>query len=205
MTYRTIQPPFEALMGMASDQWATQPSAFMTMTKDELRRYGHWFEEQIPARVRELARAVAETPGYENWSADETPVSLDPLDRWFTANVKTRPRTAQEIASLKAQDPYPIEHSPYELTPHTLSVAIDVGMYFAQVLRRNGQGLRWEQPLRSKSYVDYGQPVLRGGGRVPLNPVRIAVTHAWTVARKKAPTPLRELYTRWSRLLAAGE
>jgi len=83
---------------------------------------------------------------------------------------------------------------------------MDIGMYLSQVLMKNVPGLRWEHPLGSPKFVDYGQPVLRGSGRVPLNPVDILVTLAYGLARKtKSGQRLRELYGIWSHKLVADE
>ena len=188
MTYRTIQPPFTL--------------EFHKMPKDELRAYYHWFQGQIPGRIPELEQAVQETPGFERWRADATPSSLDALGEWFVGQVETRPRTPEELAELKRESPYPIDIEPNELTNRTFSLAMDVGMYLSQVLMRNVPGLRWEHPLGSPKFVDYGQPVLRGSGRVPLNPVGILVTLAYGLARKsKSGQRLRELYDIWSQKL----
>ena len=190
MTYRTIQPPFTL--------------EFHKMPKDELRAYYRWFVDQIPERIAELERAVQETPGFERWQADATPSSLDALGEWFVGQVDTRPRAPEELAELKRDLPYPIDIEPNDLTNRTFSLAMDVGMYLSQVLITNVPALRWEHPLGSPNFAEYGQPVLRGSGRVPLNPVGVLVALAYGIARKtKSGGRLRELYDIWSRKLAA--
>ena len=192
MTYRTIQPPFTL--------------EFRTMPKDELRAYYRWFLERVPERIAELQKAVNETAGYESWRADGTPASLDALGRWFVAQVETRPRTEKELDEIKADLPYPIAVSPSDLTNRTFSLAMDIGIYLSQVLMTNVPGLRWEHPLGSPNFVDYGQPVLRGAGRIPMNPVRLMVTLAYGIARQtQGGQRLRELYDLWSQKLVASE
>jgi hypothetical protein len=69
------------------------------------------------------------------------------------------------------------------LTDKTKSLATDVGMYVSQVFLRNHPSLKWEQPLGSKNYVDYGQPVVGGFGekrKGQFNPVGIMLAHAAT-------------------------
>ena len=193
MTYRTIQPPFASLK-------------FWTMPKDELRAYYRWFLEEIPRRIPELEKAVRETPGYEHWRADATPASLDAVGKWFVGQVETRPRKPEELAQMQRESPYPIDIEPEELVNRTFSLAMDIGMYLSQVLLKNIPGLRWEHPLGSTKFVDYGQPVLRGSGRVSMNPVRILVTFAYGVARKtQRGQRLQELYDIWSQKLVAEE
>ena len=176
------------------------------MPKDELRAYHRWFLEHIPERVAELQKAVNETAGYESWRADGTPESLDVLGKWFAAEVETRSRTEKELDEIEADLPYPIAVSPSDLTNRTFSLAMDIGMSLSQVLMTNVPGLRWELPLGSPKFVDYGQPVLRGSGLVPLNPVGLIVTLAHGIARKtQSGQRLRELYDIWSRKLAGQE
>jgi len=193
VTYRTIQPPFATLK-------------FWTMPKEELRSYYRWFLDQIPERIPELEKAVSETPRYERWRADATPSSLGDLGEWFVGQVETRPRTEEELAEMKRDSPYPIDVEPDELTNRTFSLAMDIGMYLSQVLMKNIPALRWDHPLGSPKFVDYGQPVLRGSGRVAMNPVRLMVTLAYGIARKtQSAHRLRELYDIWSHNLVANE
>jgi hypothetical protein len=188
VTYRTIQPPFTL--------------EFHKMSKDELRAYYRWFLEQIPERIPELEKAMRETPGYGRWRADATPASLDDFGKWFVSQVETRPRTADEEAELERESPYPIDIEPNELTNRTFSLGMDIAMYLSQVLLQNVSGLRWEHPLGSPKFVDYGQPVLRGSGRVPFNPVGLVVTLAYGIARKRrGGESLREIYDIWSQKL----
>jgi hypothetical protein len=72
-------------------------------------------------------------------------------------------------------------------------------MYFAQVVLKNLSGTRWDQVFGSKAFVDYGQPVIVGFGKVPLNPVAILVTTAYGVSRKR-PARIRAIYDVWSRM-----
>jgi hypothetical protein len=56
MPYATIQPPFTLKL--------------REMPKKELRRYYQWFMDILPDRIKELAAAVRETPGFESWQPD---------------------------------------------------------------------------------------------------------------------------------------
>jgi hypothetical protein len=190
MPYSTIQPPFAL--------------KFREMSKPELKAYFRWFLEILPARIQGLTEAVRESPGFGAWQADESPSSLDPLGDWFAAQAETRPRTTQEQQDILARSPYPIEISDYELTNRTFSIAIDIGMYFSQVLLKQHSSLRWEQPFGSKRFVDYGQPVLVGFGVVPFNSVRMMVTLAYgLVSGEKAGRSLRQIFDTWSKMVSS--
>jgi hypothetical protein len=185
MAYAINQPPFTL--------------RFCEMPKKELQAYAAWFHQVTPERISELTKAVNSTPGYESWEPDLTPESLATLGRWFERQVETRKMTAEELAEARAKLTFPIDIPEEELTNRTFSLAMDIGMYFADVVLKNLPGTRWDQPLGSKNFADYGQPVLMGFGKVPLNPVRIIITTAYRIAHHK-PAGLRELYDTWTKM-----
>lgn len=190
MTYTEIQPPFTQKL--------------VEMPKKELRHYFQWFMEVLPQRVNELTEAVRATPGFETWQADRSPDSLDKLGDWFAGQVETRKRTKEEVQAIENRLSFPMEIDEWQLTNQTFSLAMDIGMYFSQVLLKNYPSLEWEQPLRSKRFVDYGRPVLTGFGHVSLNPVRIAVTLAYgLVDKSKTGKRLREVYDYWAERVQA--
>jgi|SRR5271166_559675 len=191
MAYNSVQPPFTLKL--------------RDMPKKELNRYFLWFMDVIPQRMKELVGAVKQTPGFETWQADYTPTSLDRLGDWFACQVETRSRTQEELQAIKDRLAFQVDISGQELTNGTFSLAMDVGMYFSQVLLKNYPGLRWEQPLNDKKFADYGQPVLIGFSNAPLNPVRIAIVLARSIANKKQTgSRLRELYNVWSKMVQAA-
>jgi len=169
------------------------------MTKKELKTYFQWFMEVLPQRVNELAAVVQETPGFETWEPDFTPDSLNTLGQWFVGQIETRSRTQGELQAIKDSLVFPMDIPSEELTNRTFSLAMDIGMYFSQVLMKNYSSLKWEHPLGNKRFADYGQPSLIGFGTVTLNPVAIAVTLAYGLARKtKTGKRLREVYDYWA-------
>ena len=158
-----------------------------------------WFHDSTPGRLAELTQAVKITSGYESWEPDLTRESLDDLGTWFEGQVEMRMKEAEEIAETRANLTFPIEIPDQQLTNRTFSLAMDIGMYFARVVLKNLPGTRWDQPLRSKNFADYGQPVIMGFGTVPMNPVRLMVTNAYTAARR-GRVDLRSLYDTWARM-----
>jgi hypothetical protein len=185
MPYSTIQPPFTL--------------KFPEMSKRELKDYYRWFFEVLPERISHLACAVRETPGFETWQPDESTHSLIALDAWFGSEVATRERTPQEKQRILGESSYEIEISDRELTNRTFSLAMDIGMYLGLVFLRNHPSLKWEQPLGSRRFVDYGQPVLVGFGKTVLNPVHILVIHAYRVVSKEEENKtLFDLFNIWS-------
>ena len=190
MPYATIQPPFTLKL--------------REMPKKELRRYYHWFMDVLPQRIEELAAAVRETPGFESCQPDCTPASLDALGQWFAEQVETRSRTQGELQAIKDRLVFPKDIPAKELTNRTFSLAMDIGMYFSQVLMKNCRSLKWEQPLGNKRFADYGQPCLVGFGPVSPNPVRIGHVFAHGLTDKTyTGKRLREVYDYWAKLVRA--
>jgi hypothetical protein len=190
MSYATIRPPFTL--------------KFREMSAQELKDYFRWFHNAIPERIQELARAVRESKGFGHWQPDNNPNSLESLGDWFAGQIETRPRTDEELQAVKRRSAFGLDGSAEELTNRTFSLAMDIGMYIASVLLSQHRHLRWHQPLDDKKFVDYGQPVLIGFGVVPLNPVRIVITLAYGLAKKRQTgRRLRELYDYWSKQATA--
>jgi hypothetical protein len=185
VTYAIIKPPFTL--------------RFREMPKKTLDAYRMWFHEVIPTRLTELTKVIKSTAGYESWEPDLSTNSLDMLGHWFEGQVTTRKKHAEELEEMRERLTFPIEIPEEELTNRSLSLAMDIGMYFAQVILKSLPGTNWAQPLGNKNFADYGQPVLMGFGTVPLNPVRVIVTTAYAIARGN-PARLRELYNTWAKM-----
>jgi hypothetical protein len=187
MPYAIIQPPFTL--------------KFREMTKSELKDYFSWFMKVVPERIAGLETAVRESPAYSSWSADLSPESLVKLGDWFASEVEVRTRSRNEIDEVKSRLSFPIDVPGEELTNRSFSLAMDVGMYFSQVVLKNLPGTKWDQPLKNERFADYGQPVIMGFGTVPLNPIRIVVTLAYALASgEQSGARLKALYDTWTKL-----
>jgi len=188
MSYAIIQPPFIG--------------SLREMDTKELQSYRDWFIGIMPNRVSVLENAVNSDPGFESWSANHKPSSLEMLGEWFVLQVRTRPRTSTEQKHITNGLTFPLPIPDWELTDMTLSLAVDIGMYFGLVLRTSHPNLHWEQFLTNKKFADYGQIVLSGFGKVPLNPVRVMTSFAYGIARGKGSgKELAKLYFVWERMI----
>lgn len=173
------------------------------MSKHELADYREWFLDILPARIRILEEAVLATQGFERWRANETPDSLNTLGEWLATQVETVARTSEELTQLREQmqpqfrDILPIED--WELSNRTYSLAMDCGMYLGQVmLRTHPARLRWDQDLRDRRSMDYGQVLIVGTGVVSMDTVGFLVSMAKNFVRKKGKRDLRATYELWS-------
>lgn len=174
---------------------------FREMTKSELKSYFEWFMEMIPERIKILEKAVCDSSKYSSWRADYSPDSLKILGEWFVEQVDTRTRTSEELNALKSNLSFPMDVNNKELTNKTFSLAMDIGMYFSQVVLTNLPGTKWNQILKNVREADYGQPVITGFGVMSLNPVRLLVTLAYGIADKRQDgRRLQDLYNTWEKL-----
>jgi hypothetical protein len=170
MNYPVIQPPFTLI--------------FPEMSKRDLKAYNAWFHQIMPERLEILSETIRPTPGYERWVPDYSPQSLEMLGDWFASQVETRSRTQKEINRMQSGIRFPVGAHQEELTDRTFSLAVDIGMYLSQTLRKNHPSLQWSQPLGGKRFVDYGQPVLDGFTSGYFNPVRVLVAIAYGIGSK---------------------
>ena len=173
------------------------------MSKEELKEYYKWFMTVMPNRIAQLEKIINATHKYEEWRADYTKESLCDLGNWFKEEVKTRERTVEELEKIEASLIFPIEINKEELTNKTFSLVIDIGMYFGQVMLHTVPETQWIHILKGSSkHIDYGQPVVRGIGKLAFNPVQIMLTAAYGIASK---TPgkgnLLEIYNIWRNIL----
>jgi hypothetical protein len=176
--------------------------AFSLMAKDDLVQFRAWFMENLPYCIEELMQLVKTTPGYECWTPDYSPSSLDLLGEWFLAKAKKRSLTLEEIKMLKSGMANHVDIPLWDLTDETKTLAVYIGMYYGQVAIKCNSLLNWEQQLGSKKLADFGQPVVTGLGAVPINPVRIANSIACgLVDGTKTGSQLRKTYDFWSKLV----
>lgn len=70
------------------------------MNNDQLRMYALWFTSSFAERMKVLIKQIKATPGYEKWTADFSPQSLEGLGAWFFAQLtqlKSRSKNVNEI------------------------------------------------------------------------------------------------------------
>jgi hypothetical protein len=179
---------------------------YRRLSLPELGNYYDWFLGSRQERMTALNWAILESSTLRDWNPDLSTDSVASAGQWFATQVEVRPRTIQEIKILRDTFLPGVGVSDFELTDRTFSLAFDLGVYFGESLRSAYPHLQWKQVLDDKLYVDYGQPVLGGFGRVPLNPFRIAVTFAYGVAGKKQRGDrFLELYLHWEARAATSK
>lgn len=183
MIYDFVNPPFSL--------------NFKDMTKVELKNYYDWFLENIPIRVQKLESLVNLSYGFENWRANYEPSSLSLLGKWFSQEIEVRERTINEYKQLQDISRYPVDVNSFIPTDKTYSIAFDIGMYFGEVYVKNHSKLSWGLFTTNKKSIDYGQPVIKGFGKVTFNPIYMLIVQTMNLIGKKDEQCLIELYNIW--------
>jgi len=181
-------------------------TAFASMTKKELSDFYDDFILNVPYCLDELIQDVWRTPGFESWSADFSPESLEVLGEWFVTKIKKRYLDLDEIEEVRSLTVSQVSSVGWDLADEEKSLAVQVGMYYGEVAIRNSSSLGWEQLKGSKKLADYGQPVITGPGVIATNPVRVANAFAWGIADgSRTGSRLRETYDYWMKLISDSQ
>jgi hypothetical protein len=167
-------------------------TAFASMTNKELTDFYDEFMLNLPYCLDELIQTVWQTPGFDNWSADFSPESLETLGEWFATKIQKRD------SSSDSRSPVALD-----LTDEEKSLAVHVGMYYGEVAVRHHPSLSWMQLKGSKKLADYGQPVIADASNIPTNPVRVANALAWGIADgSRKGSRLRETFDYWMGMIS---
>jgi hypothetical protein len=178
---------------------------YRRISQAELKAHFDWFLASRLERISALKCAIEESGTHGDWKPDLSASSVGPAGTWFATQVGERMRTPEEMNALRQKSLPGIEISDQELTERTFSLAFDLGIYLGESLRSAYPHLEWKQLFDDKLFVDYGQPVLVGFGRVPLNPFRIVSNYAYGLVKKEQSAErLTELYLYWATRAAVG-
>lgn len=153
MIYTWMVPPFEM-------------TPFSEMNKKEAQRYFDWYTGEIPERMKILDELT------EDWvTLDYTKESLIDLFSWYLKVITIGEMSEEEIgARLEEYSQYPqhIYHDmkeellkyPVELEKIDYAIAMDIGIYYGETIRRNYPQVKWTYFTKPKSYVFLNKPVL---------------------------------------------
>jgi hypothetical protein len=167
------------------------------MSRQQACEYFEWFVKEIPKRVSQLRQICP-------LDLDFSPDALVALGDWFGGLVETRQRTHNEMQQEYEKFPtwlwQYITNSTF--TEKTLSMCIDLGIYFGETLHRRNPALRWDVVLKPKNDVDFHQPVILPFRRsMHLNPTTIMINVAATALRtESAGARLQEVFRYWDEM-----
>ena len=176
---------------------------FNEKSKKQLKLYYDWFFSHKSQRIEELTCAVNSMIGHKDWAADYTPNSLKELGEWLNKNIKTEKLSEEELKRKREQVPLYITINDYDLSNETYSKLIDVGIYFGEVFIENYKYLKWEQYFSNiKNDSNQGHLVLKGFGKLVLNPIRVSyITGSSMADKKENDNTLYESFENWKTYL----
>ncbi|WP_433958715.1 hypothetical protein [Cytobacillus horneckiae] len=153
MEYPLMTPPFEI-------------KPFKKMTKKEAQIHFEWYICEVPERVELVRRAYFETGGGNLENLDFSPQSLINLWTWFIPRINTIIRSEEEIEEeikkvpdwLKGKVP----EDKQKLSVGSLSLAMDIAIYFGEVFIGNFDKLYWGFVTKPKSSASVNRPVIMG-------------------------------------------
>jgi len=176
---------------------------FSEMTKKQAQEHFEWFVREIPARIKILMGAI-EASGVKNMEQfDTTPESLSPLWAWLKDRIKTVPKSQEEMNELKSTLPSWVldDVSDWKLDSATLTLAVDVSLYFAEVFLKKYPHLHWGFKNKPKSDVDVNKPIVLGFKGGALHPPTVVVNLCRSHVKGKPNKDLLSLYEVWSKYL----
>lgn len=101
----------------------------------------YWFIENIPTRIYELKQLLLD----EGLLLDFSESSLSKLHNWFF-----------DLAQKERS------HGNTAPSPELFSICNDIGIYISEMLRSEGQTIKWTFYTSNKKGVSYQRPVLTG-------------------------------------------
>lgn len=180
---------------------------FQEMSKKEAKEHFDWYINQIPARIDLLKNVYSFTGGSDQQTLDFTPNSLKPLWKWFIKYISIIPKSQEEIEkeknNLSEHLKCKIVQNPNKLSLGTVAMAMDIAIYFCEVLARNNQNVKWGILAKTKNHADFNQPVLFGFlNNVTLNPRTVVYNLANKASKGDTnPESLFEVYKVWLKYL----
>lgn len=194
MVYQMQIPPFEI-------------GNFENLSAEQAKKIFNWYVGEIPLRLEQLQRYLNEqVKGSIKLTMEVN--TLAPLWDWFCKTIQIRPRTHKELEDeLKSTPEWLhdfIKADDKKLTLETLSVGMDIAIYFAEVVVHNNPAIHWGYYTKPKRRVSVNEPVLLGFSHgMELNPRHILHTLMLRYIRNADQDGLLETYNIWSTFIPA--
>lgn len=153
MDYPLMEPPFEV-------------KPFEKMTKKEAQIHFEWYVSEIPNRIELLRRAYEIMREGNKDKLDLSPQSLIFLWEWFLPNIEITLKDKEEIEREVQIAPdwlkENIQMDNKKLSLGTLTLLMDIAIYFGEVFVNNFDNIKWGYVTRPKSLAYVNKPVLTG-------------------------------------------
>ncbi|MCI1763448.1 hypothetical protein [Heyndrickxia oleronia] len=148
---------------------------FEKMTKKEAENHFNWYLSEIPNRIALLRETFSKTGEGKIEDLDFTPKSLQKIWEWFLPNIeiisKSDDEINEEINEIPVQFKDIISIDRRKFSTGTLSIGMDIAIYFAEIFIKNYDNLTWGLITKPKSLVYVNRPVVVGfSSGVELDP-----------------------------------
>lgn len=176
---------------------------FSKMTKKQAQEHFDWFVNEIPVRIKLLLGAI-KASGVKNIEQfDISPESLPLLWAWLKERITTAPKSQEEIKELHSTLPNWVleDISDWKLDSGTLTMAVDVSLYFAEVFLKEFPHLHWGFKNKPKSDIDVNKPVIIGFKGGALNPPTVVINLCRSHVKGKVDKDLLSLFEVWRRFI----
>lgn len=185
MKYEMMIPPFDRV-------------EFEEMNKKQVQEYFNWYIGQVDYRISLLLNAIKEEGIDANF--DYSIESLIPLWEWYEKKISYRKLDEAEYQSRIKKYPEWMKNyiAEKDLSWETLMYCMDIAIYFAEVIIRHNDGIKWGFFTKPKNRGDVNQPVLLGFkyGK-DLNPRLVVENCTRHSGEKKLSTRLYDMYYTW--------
>lgn len=186
MEYEMMIPPFKH-------------GKFIDMNKKEAQQYFDWYTSQVKHRIN-ILKIFIEKEGLEN-VLDYSAESFIPLWEWYEKKIEFVQKDAEEYKSEISKHPdwMQSEILTTKVSFETLKYALDISMYFADIIIRNSGGkIKWGYFTNPKKRMSVNEPTLLGfKGGMDLNPRLVVLNCTRRSAKESLNTRLFELYNTW--------
>ncbi len=148
---------------------------FQNMTDEQAQAFFDQYLRLRDERLPALNRMYWQTGGGNESDLDYSPDSLEPLWAWAAKQLHRREFTPAELEHARSLPASIRQDYKPPMSEDSLILINDIAYYFAEVLRRNLEGVQWKVcNTKEKRYIDRNQPVLAGfsapGFTLGINP-----------------------------------
>ena len=184
MEYFMMQPPKEY-------------EAFDKMNKKDAQEYFDWYMSEIPIRLDMLKTVVKDEAGIDlDYSLD----SLIDLWEWYEGKIYyvDRDKDLYQAALDKAPEWFKPYVSDKFLSYETLMYAMDIAIYYAEIIVKNNDQINWGYFIKPKNRAGVNEPTLLGfTADMDLNTRVIVLNLTRRSAKEKNKNRLIDNYNTW--------
>lgn len=167
---------------------------YSKLTKKEAQQHFDWFISQIPQRIEILKK-------HSQVNLNRSPESLIHIWEWFHNKIEIVNKTAEELEEefRSTKDWLKNYILVRKMSMVSLSIILDIAIYFGEVIRENNRGVYWEVLFKPKSYVSVNRPILGGFRAKSMDVVQITSNKAILIQEGDSNTnALYDIYNIWT-------